>query len=760
MQRPSNFLTAIAGTSLALLSAGIAWSAAVPPPTRSTYERDILPLMRARCFGCHGAGLPAAGLDIRTVGDLLEGGYSGPAVVPGAPEKSLLYQILKDGRMPKGGSKLSPGDLDRVARWIRGGAQSAVKSPPLGHWAFRPVRRPAIPKVKAAGRVRNPIDAFLLARLEREGLTFSPDADPRTLIRRVTFDLIGLPPMPAEVEAFVREVAAEKALSVGRWALGTKGPSPNAQRSTPNAYEKLVDRLLNDPRYGERWARHWLDTAGYTDSEGVLQEDRIRPNAWRYRDYVIRSFNADKPYDQFLQEQLAGDELVDYRNVKAFTPEVIETLTATGFLRTAVDATRDDFNAHQFGEYQYRMLQDTQAIVSTTALGLPIQCARCHDHKYEPLSQRDYYRMQALFMGAVRPRGEKLPTNRRQIIAATPAEQAHAKEVNAKIDAALSTLATRDAQLLKEYRLRYLEESLAAVPEADRGLLRETASVEEAKRTPEQKALAARHKPLLEATAVQIGERFPVFKAASAEIAAARDVETKKRVVLTEIRAFYDQDANPPATPILTRGDWLRPGETVGPGIPTVLEKVGSSFNLPAPPPGAASTGRRKAFAEWLTRPEHPLTARVAVNRIWAHHFGTGIVPTLDNFGRSGQPPTNPELLDWLAQRFASGGVGLAPGLGAVPPQGPRALGVGGIAAKSPALDARPWSLKSLHRLIVTSTAYRQASSQSGAVRLSPNAQRPTPNAAPEGLFGRQRQRRLDAEAIRDSMLAVSSTLR
>ncbi|MCC2672560.1 MAG: Planctomycete cytochrome, partial [Armatimonadetes bacterium] len=537
--------------------------APVRPPV--SYERDVLPLFQRKCLGCHGAGQPNAGLDVTSAGALLEGGYSGPSVVPGAPEKSLLYQMLVDGRMPKGGGRFSAAELKSVAGWIRAGAPGAATQ---GHWAFRSPSRPAVPMVKAAARVRNPIDNFILAALEKQGLTYSPEADPRTLIRRVTYDLTGLPPTPTEVEAFVRECAAEPSLP----------PTPNTQHPTPGPYDRLVDRLLASPAYGERAARHWLDAAGYADSEGVLQEDRIRPNAWRYRDYVIRAFNADKPYDQFLREQIAGDELSDYRHARVFTPELVDTLAATGFLRTAVDGTRDDFNPHQFGEYQYRMLHDTQTIVMSTTLGLTVQCARCHDHKYEPLSQKDYYRLQGLFTPAVRPRGTLLPTNRRQIIAATAEEQQRAKEVNAAVEAALARLNQQQVAVTNEFRLKSLEANSGAVPEAERAALLLAARIEEPKRTAEQKALVARYRTLVEPAMPALEAAFPELKQKVAVIAAERAGETRKRIVLPEIRAFYDQDATPPPTQLLVRGDWLRPGDPVEPGLPTVLARPGDGF--------------------------------------------------------------------------------------------------------------------------------------------------------------------------------------
>jgi mono/diheme cytochrome c family protein len=729
---PSSVLLGSLLLALPLWGAAVTAAPAVAPTP--TYEKQVLPLFRARCSGCHGGAHPDAGFVVATRGEMVQGGRSGPSVVPGSPEKSLLYQILASGQMPKGGGKLAPAELKLVERWIRAGAPGTTGAG--GHWAFQPVTQPAVPPIRnpqAAirnGTVRNPIDRFVLADLERRGLTYAPEADRRTLLRRVTFDLIGLPPTPEEVDAFLSD-------------------------RRPDAYERVVDRLLADPRYGERWARHWLDAAGYADSEGVLQEDRIRPNAWRYRDYVIRAFNSDKPYDLFLKEQLAGDEMVDWRRAATFTPEMIETLTATGFLRTAVDATRDDFNPHQYGEYQYRMLHDTQTIVASSVLGLTVQCSRCHDHKYEPISQRDYYRIQALFTGAVRPRGAILPTSRRQIVAGSAEEQKHAAEVNAAVDREVAALNEKDAGMVREYQLRALEGKLESVPEADRAPLREAAALPEGKRSEPQKALTAKYASVLPGPE-ELASTFPALAAAREKVRRARETESRKRIVLPEIRAFYDLDASPPPTPLLARGDWLKPADPVEPGIPAILDREG--FRVPPPAAGSATTGRRRALAEWVTRPDNPLTARVVVNRVWAHHFGEGIVATVENFGRSGARPANRALLDWLAGGFAgrwASGVGRqeADPTDRSDQPHPTDLAEAGL---------RPWSLKSLHRLIVTSAAYRQSSAvrnpqsvptdaRMGAIR---NPQFPVP-----GSYCRPGPRRLEAEAVRDAILAVSGSL-
>ena len=638
-----------------------------PPSAKGAvvqFEEQILPILEANCFKCHSGSSAQAGLDVRTRSGLLKGGTSGPAIVVGVAEKSLLYQRVRSGQMPLGGSPLAAPDVEHIRLWIEQGAAARNLEPPpasivganpadRAHWAFQPPQRPVLPKVKNASQVHTPIDAFVLSELERNNLTFSPDADRGTLLRRVYFDVIGLPPTPKEVDDFLSD-------------------------RSPKAYERVVDKLLSSEHYGERWARHWLDAAGYADSEGVLAEDRLRANAWRYRDYVIRSFNSDKPYDRFVVEQLAGDELVNWRDAQEFTPEVIESLEATGFLRMAVDATRIDFTPVLYADYQWRTLFHTQQIVASSLMGLTLQCATCHDHKYEPISQKDYYRMQALFMGGLRPQGRVLPTSQRVIIQATEAERRLSQELNAQVDASVQNLNNQQKKLLEEYQ--------------------------------------AKHPKGKEATEEELKQAFPDLGPKLEELTQARQAEEANRMALPSIRAFYDQDAHPPPTRTLRRGDYRQPGEEVEPGVLTVLDDPNQPFRLPPPVTGAQTTGRRLAFARWLTRPDHPLTARVMVNRIWAHHFGVGIVPVLDNFGKSGPPPTNQQLLDWLATELVHQG----------------------------------WRMKAIHRLILTSTVYRQASqARVEALKVDPE----------DKLLWRMRPRRLEAEIVRDAILAAAGTL-
>jgi len=628
------------------------------------FEEKILPILEASCVKCHSGSSAQAGLDVRTRSGLLTGGASGPAIVVGAAEKSLMYQRVRNGQMPLGGPPLAAPDVEHIRLWIEQGASGRNLEPPpasvvganpadRAHWAFQPPKTPAIPKVKNAARVRTPIDAFVLAELEKKNVTFSPDADRLTLMRRLYFDVIGLPPTPQEVDNFLAD-------------------------KSPKACENLVDKLLASEHYGERWGRHWLDAAGYADSEGVLDEDLIRINAWRYRDYVIRSLNVDKPYNRFVLEQLAGDELVDYRKMDRFSPEVIECLEATGFLRTAVDATREDFQLPDFAEYQWRTFFHTEQILATSLMGLTLQCARCHDHKFEPISQRDYYRLQALFAGAIRPQGPLLPSYKRLIVQATASEQKTAEQTNASVDPVIKAIKSLQEARLVEYR--------------------------------------AKHPKGEEATDAEIRQTFPEYATKADQLAKELQEEEGKRINLATIRALYDLDATPPATKILQRGDPNRPEEEVEPGVPVVLDDPEHPFRVDPPTPDAKTTGRRRAFAEWLTRPDHPLTARVLVNRIWAPYFGGGIVPSMDNFGKSGMPPRNQALLDWLATELVHQG----------------------------------WSMKAIHRLILTSTVYRQSShARPDGLKIDPD----------NNLLWRMNPRRLEAEALRDAVLATAGTL-
>jgi hypothetical protein len=542
--------------------------------------------------------------------------------------------------------------------------------------------------------VRNPIDAFVLDALARHGLTLSPEADGLTLLRRVTLDLTGLPPTPAEADAFLGDPA-------------------------PDAYERLVERLLASPRYGERWGRHWLDLAGYADSEGILDADTVRTAAWRYRDYVIRAFNADKPYDRFLQEQLAGDELSDYRAAhetqKELGPDVVECLVATGFLRCASDASRPDFvNLKDAAGYYYQTLDDTVKIATSATLGLTLECAKCHDHKYDPIPQAEYYRVQAVFASAYRP-DQWVPQSQRRLLAATAAQE---KEAHEHAEAALAPVRKRADELRQEFAGFLFTGRLGKLPEAIRDDVRVAVNTEPSQRTEVQKYLAAKFekelKPDPKTLDRVLATEFVTYKARQKEIEDELK-RVKTQPPFPEIRALYDLPGEA-KTHLLRRGDYRSPGPEVEPGVLAALATP-EPFAWAPPHADARTSGRRLAFARWLTQPGHPLTARVLVNRLWLHHFGEGIVATPDNFGTTGAPPTHPELLDWLADEFVRQG----------------------------------WSVKAMHRLILTSATYRQS-----AVRGPQSESQADPG---NRLLGRQRLRRLEAEALRDAALSVAGVL-
>jgi hypothetical protein len=678
------------------------------------FEKDILPIFQAKCLLCHGGQKQKAGLDMRSRTALLEGGETGPAISPGSAEKSLLWIKVAANKMPPGKEKLSEAEKVLVHAWLEGGARADARGPvekeskdrqvtdaDRRFWSFQPPRRPAVPRVKTRERVRNPIDAFILAGQEKKGLALSPEADRLTLLRRVTFDLTGLPPSPREIEAFLVDKSV-------------------------NAYERLLDRLLASQRYGEHWGRHWLDLAGYADSEGILDADYVRTAAWRYRDYVIRAFNKDKPYDRFLKEQLAGDELTDYwtayRKEKRLLPEVVEALTATGFLRCASDTSRPDFvTIKNAPGYYYQTLDDTIQIVASATLGLTVQCARCHSHKYDPIPQTEYYRLQAIFMSGYRP-AQWVPQVQRRLLEATQAQEQEAKVHNAKVDAALAGLRRQLADLPRQFAQRLFEDRLARLPAAIRQDVRTALATAVGKRNEVQKYLAGKFEPELRPAPPLLPQilaaSYPEYLRKKQHFEKEIQAEEGKRLNFPEIRAFYDLPGEA-KTRLLRRGDYRNPGPEVSPGTLSVLATP-RPFVYQAPPRNARTSGRRLAFAKWLTQLDHPLTARVLVNRLWLHHFGEGIVATVDNFGRTGKAPRHPELLDWLAGEFVR----------------------------------RGWSIKAMHRLILTSSAYRQQA------LLQPQQHAAARRVDPDNhLLWRQRVRRLSAEEMRDAVLSVANNL-
>jgi uncharacterized protein DUF1553/uncharacterized protein DUF1549/cytochrome c len=597
----------------------VALAAQGDPAGVEFFEKKVRPVFAEACASCHSSAAKKlkGGLRLDTPEGILKGGDSGPAVVPGKPDESLLIKAVRyqdqDLQMPPK-RRLPESAVADLAKWVALGAPrpSGTSTPAepgrltgptpeegAKHWAFRPIQDVPVP-----GGAAHPVDAFLLAALNARGLAPAPEADKATLLRRATYDLTGLPPTPEEVDAFLKD-------------------------ASPGAFEKVVDRLLASPRYGERWGRHWLDLVRYADSNGV-DEDVNHPDAWRYRDYVIAAFNQDKPYDRFIREHLAGD----------LTPEPdVEGLVATGWL-----ALGPKMLAEPDLEKMKMDIADEQIdVMSKTFLGLTVSCARCHDHKFDPIRAADYYALAGIF---------------------------------------------RSTSLITDYKPRPAILYEAVLPLPGNEQIRE----EFAKKVADLKA-----------------------EIAVADEKSAKDLKEKLKKLETEgpalPRAMGALEVTPTNLAVHIRGSHLALAKEVTPrGFPKV-------FEIALKPPGVdPKKSGRAELAAWLTDPAHPLTSRVMVNRIWQGHFGEGIVRTSSNFGLKGERPSHPELLDWLSKQFMREG----------------------------------WSIKRMHRLLVTSAAYRRSSAADA--RLS--------EKDPENrLVGRQNRRRLEAEAIRDSLLYVAGTL-
>ncbi len=596
------------------------------------------------------------------------------------------------------------------------------------HWAFRKPVRPAFPALAtAAPPVTKPIDAFLLQKLAGSGLTFSAQADPATLLRRIHLDLTGLPPAPEEIHSFIGKGSSE-------------------------AYEQVVDGLLQSPHFGERWGRHWLDLAGYVDVTGNDQNAEqiiLGESKWRYRDYVIRSFNNGKPWDRFLIEQIAGDELSDWRTADRFTEEHREGLIATGYLRTAIDDTHEvDLNKMPF---RYQVLFDTMQIVGSSLFGLTLQCARCHDHKFDPIPQRDYYRLMALFTPALNAQAWLQPKDR-EVPDVSAKEQAAIHQRNAELERRIQPITNELARLLNIATNRVLDARLIELPATNRLEVKAAFEVPAEKRNETQKGLLKQFAEKLRVTAEDISSGLNAQERGAIEsLGGIAATLTKQKQRWENIRAFIESGP-PPRDFIFRRGDYEQRGKRVDPGLLAVLCRSESDGVLPQSGEARAdSTGRRQEFARWLTDTNGApagLHARVWMNRCWQQLFGEPIVPTPDNFGASGLPPTDPALLDWLACEFIESG----------------------------------WQLKHMIKLMVMTQAYRQSSVSSPGGDSLADAR--TPNAAAadacgQGLGGndtektrravkvdpenrllwRQRMRRLESEIVRDTILAVSGKL-
>jgi hypothetical protein len=654
------------------------------------FEQNVRPLLVENCYTCHGDKKQKGGLRLDSLEAILNGGESGPAVVPGKPTESLIVEAVNFAglEMPPTG-KLSDDKVATLTRWVSLGApwpsrDRAAHAPSdltkatgskftdldRALWSFQPVRRPNIPGPLPPGNAtwaewsRNPIDRFILKSLVEKGLTPAPDADRETLIRRATFDLTGLPPTIEEIDAFAAD-------------------------QSPDAYERLVDRLLASPGYGQRWGRHWLDLVRYAESDGFRQ-DAFRSNAWRYRDYVVRAFNSDKSYDHFLSEQLAGDEL---------DPENPELRVAAGYLRLGTY----EYNQRDVRGQWADILNDITDVTGEVFLGLSIGCARCHDHKFDPILQKDYYRLQAFFTSLL-PRDD--------LTLAGPRQWALYQAKREAWERAASDILRHIDAIEQPYRDKGTASATAKFPDDIKAILSrpdfERSLLERQLGPLAFRQIAYEHEQVPSLLKGKVKARWDELHQALKTYDAMRPEPPPTVMTAT--------DLGPISPPTLIPG--ARKNEPIEPGFLSLLDPRPARIEPSASAP--QSTGRRLALARWLSRPDNPLSTRVVVNRVWQHHFGRGLAGTPSDFGRMGEPPSHPELLDWLAAEFV----------------------------------ARGWQLKPLHRLILTSASYRQASQR------NPHDLALGQRIDPENrLLWKRTVERLDAEEIRDTTLATSGEL-
>ena len=635
------------------------------------FSRRVKPLLVKNCFKCHAGRKVKGGLHLDNRAGLMKGGDSGRAVNLKRPEKSLLLEAinyeLEGYEMPPSG-KLPADQIEILKRWIRMGlpitpdfagkiGRSERKIPRVtaetkAFWSFQKVKRTPPPEVKNRAWAKSPIDHFILARLEQAGLAAPTSAGKTALLRRASYDLTGLPPTPEEIDVFLAD-------------------------DSPRAFAGVVDRLLKSPHYGEKWARHWLDLVRYAESNSY-ERDGTKPHAWRYRDYVIRSFNSDKPFDRFTHEQLAGDELDEV------TPD---GMVATGYYRLGIWQDEPvDVEQSRFED-----LDDILRTTSEVFLGLTVGCARCHDHKLDPIPQKDYYRFLAFFRNIRRfgQRGARSINDASVITVATAAELTRNKDLVARHKAELADV----------------EKQLKALDATYKGLL-EGGEVDDFKREQNRVPILKKKVP---------GKLTKKKFAAYQQLTTRRNQFRKYRPPgLSQALVVKELGPNPPQTFVQIRGNAHARGAKVEPGFPLVLSPPAPRIAPPAK--GARSANRRRALAEWITGRENPLTARVLANRLWQYHFGRGIVVSSNNFGFAGEKPTHPQLLDWLAAELVDGG----------------------------------WTLKRMHRRIMLSATYRMSSlGNAKALAVDPTNR----------LFWRYNMRRLSAEEIRDSVLAVNGAL-
>jgi mono/diheme cytochrome c family protein len=643
------------------------------------YLRDIQPILTKHCTACHGATKQRASLRLDSVRAARLGGNSGPALVPGKSDDSRLLIAVCGGNddvttMPPKGPRLSKKEIALLRAWIDGGAAVPVGEPtasaagwsnPAGkHWAFQPIRRAVEPNVRAPHWCRNGIDRFILARLEKEGVAPAPEADRVTLLRRVSLDLIGLPPSLKEIDDFLNDKRAD-------------------------AYERVVERLLTSPHYGERWGRHWLDLARYADSNGY-SIDSPR-SIWKYRDWVIDALNRDLPFDRFVVEQLAGDLLPNATSAQRI---------ATGFHRNTQINEEGGIDQEQF---RIEAIVDRTNTTVTVFLGLTVGCCQCHDHKFDPLAQREYYQLFAFFNNCDELTLE-LPT---------PEQQRKRQELRkrlAGLEKQLRTLDTATPERVAKWEGSLTPPSRAMLPTKLQAIL---AIASNGRNARQEQAVIAAYRNVEQVRHAVGGLGQPLNYLASAHVYALMErkkiekqiAELRKELPIVPTTLVLQERKTPRVTNVLLGGDFLRKGAVVTPDVPRVL-----------PPLAVPNRPTRLALARWLVDGRNPLTARVTVNRMWQQYFGLGLVETENDFGTQGTPPSHPELLDWLARDFID----------------------------------RHWSMKHIHRLIVTSATYRQSSRHRPELANLDARNR---------LLGQQNRLRLDAEVVRDAALSASGLL-
>lgn len=646
------------------------------------FETEVRPLLAESCFDCHSAEKQKGGLRLDHVSWMLKGGDSGAAIVPGNPDESLLVEAVRredpDFEMPPK-TALTSQQIGVLEKWVADGAfwpadpnaEVAEKTDQHGFteedrewWAIQPVQDPEVP-ANGEDWARNEIDRFVARKLDETGLKPAPDADRLELVRRVYFDLHGLPPTPEQVSAFMED-----------------------QR--PDAYSRLIDELLASPRYGERWAQHWLDVVRFAESDGYRADD-FRPGTWKYRDYVIRSFNEDKPYDEFVREQLAADEIA---------PNDPDRLIATAFLRLGIY----EWNQRN-AKMQWDIIMTEMTNVTAEAfLGIGIGCAQCHDHKFDPILQKDHFALQAFLNTTWWP--ENHPLAEEEEKAKFDRQYAEWSEATADIRAEITAMQQAKLDSDRNYTVKQFPEDVQKIyntPTEERSAYEEQLA-QLVQRQVDQKQRRISWDKEFEKKKDGRLERYKDLKAELAKFDHLKPDDFPKAFIATDIK-------NQPASTYLAK----RTGkEEVEPAFLTLLGQ-------PAPKiePTATTTGRRKALAEWVASPNNPLSTRVIVNRIWQRHFGSGIVPTPNDFGTLGEEPSYPELLDWLTSRFLDGG----------------------------------WRFKDLHRTIMMSAVYQQTA------RLEPSNEQRVKDPT-NRLLWRFPPRRLDAEQVRDAMLAVSGELK